>query len=281
VAIESSSLEAIIGAQAEKIGGVQPKFTVDVSSDGMMFVPAEGGRFIVKPQWKRKHLPQNEHLSMCLARLVGVEVASCALLSQMDGVLVYVTKRFDRIEDNPPRSRHQLDFCQLLNIAQERKYDHPASLCTDVIVENSIDPDGDLAKLFQLFVFCYWTGNGDLHLKNLSLVDRGGYRLAPAYDLACSYVFGDEKLALYVRNRQKDIPRREWLAFAATCRLDETRAAIIIDSMLARYHDCLAMIGRSGLPGDHRPAYMRCLTKRRRALMGPGSSAARGPTIHA
>jgi serine/threonine-protein kinase HipA len=137
-----------------------------------------------------------------------------------------------------------------------------------VIVENSVAVEDDLAKLFRLLVFCYWIGNGDLHLKNLSVVDRGGFRLAPAYDLACSFVFGDEKLALYVRNRQKDIPRREWLAFAAMCRLDESKAAAVIDSMLASYEDCCAMIRRSGLPQDHRPAYLRCLTKRRRALRG-------------
>lgn len=270
VALESSSLESIIGSQAEKIGGVQPKFTAEVSSDGTTLVPAEGGRFIVKPQWKRKHLPQNEHLSMCLARLVGLDVARCALLSQMDGMPVYVTKRFDRFDDDRSRSRHQLDFCQLLDLPQDQKYDHAASRCIQVIVENSMAVDDDLAKLFRLLVFCYWTGNGDLHLKNLSLVDRSGYRLAPAYDLACSYVFGDEKLALYVRNRQKDIPRREWLAFAATCRLDEEQAAAVIDSMLARHEDCVAMIRRSGLPEDHRPAYLRCLTKRRRALSGSG-----------
>jgi serine/threonine-protein kinase HipA len=268
VAIESTSLESIIGSQAEKIGGVQPKFTAEVSDDGTTLVPAEGGRFIVKPQWKRKHLPQNEHLSMCLARLVGIEVARCALLSQMDGIPVYVTKRFDRFDDDRSRSRHQLDFCQLLDLPQEQKYDHAASRCAQVIVGNSVAVDDDLAKLFRLLVFCYWIGNGDLHLKNLSLVDRGGYRFAPAYDLSCSYVFGDEKLALYVRNRQKDIPRREWLAFAAMCRLEESAAATMIDAMLARYDDCLAMIRRSALPEERRPAYVRCLTKRRRALSG-------------
>lgn len=268
VAVETSALEKLI-AQTERIGGVQPKFTADVSSDGAALLPAkEGGRFIVKPQWERKHLPENEHLSMCLARLVGIEAARCALLLQMDGTPVYVTRRFDRFDDDPDRRRHQLDFCQLLDLPQDQKYDHAAARCVQVIIENSSAVGDDLDKLFRLLVFSYWIGNGDLHLKNLSLVDRGGYRLAPAYDLACSYVFGDEKLALYVRSRQRDIPRREWLAFAAECHLDESKAAAVIDAMLARYDDCIAMIRRSGLPEEHRPAYIRCLTKRRRALGG-------------
>lgn len=48
VAIESSSLETVIGSQAEKIGGVQPKFTAEVSDDGAALVATEGGRFIVR-----------------------------------------------------------------------------------------------------------------------------------------------------------------------------------------------------------------------------------------
>jgi serine/threonine-protein kinase HipA len=264
---DPASLEQIIGSQAEKIGGVQPKFTAEIDVGGSL-IPAEGGRFIVKPQWKRKHLPQNEHLAMCLARFVGVEVAACALLTQQDGVPVYVTKRFDQLDDGSLLRRHQLDFCQILDISQEYKYDHSVSQYIRVIAENSVAVRRDLCKLFRLLVFCYWIGNGDLHLKNLSLIDRGGLRLAPAYDLACSYVFGDEKLALFIRNRQKDLPRGEWLAFAASCRLSETEAGEIIDAMLEHYDECLAMIRRSGLPMEHRPAFIRCLTKRRRALGG-------------
>ena len=281
VAILPSELDAIIGAQAEKIGGVQPKFTAEASRDGASLVPSEsadGGRFIVKPPspWQRsrraklrRHLPQNEHLAMCLARLVGIEVASCALLSMADGTPVYVTRRFDRTDDDPPRKLHQLDFCQLLELPQDRKYDHPSALCAEVIRTHSVAVGEDLTKLFRLLVFTYWIGNGDLHLKNLSLLDRGGYRLSPAYDLACSYVFGDEKLALHVQSRQKDVPRRVWLVFAGSCGLAEAAAAAIIDAMLARYEDCLAMISRSGLPEEQRVAYRRCLAKRRRALAAP------------
>lgn len=267
VAIETTDLETLIAANAGKIGGVQPKLTLDVTADGTALEPAGDGRFIAKPQWpQRRHLPQNEHLSMSLARLVGIDAAACALLHQRDGATIYVTKRFDRIDDDPSWNYHLLDFCQFLDLSQDQKYDRPADLCAGVIIENSIDISADLARLFQLLVFSYWIGNGDLHLKNLSLLDRGGYRLSPVYDLACSYVFGDEKLALPVRNRQKDVPRREWLKFAAICRLSPETAAAMIDAMISKYDECVAMIRRSGLPADYRPMYIRCLTKRRRAL---------------
>jgi serine/threonine-protein kinase HipA len=130
VGVHPSGLETVIGSQIEKIGGVQPKFTADLSIDGTSLEPSrgEGGRFIIKPPWqlprgskRRMHLPQNEHLSMCLARLLGIDVASCALLPMEDGTLAYVTKRFDRTDDDPPQSLHQLDFCQLLDLSQEQK----------------------------------------------------------------------------------------------------------------------------------------------------------------
>lgn len=279
VRVNSCDLEAVIGAQVDRIGGVQPKFTVDVGSDRTSMVPTMGareGRFIVKPPslWKQPrpskpelHLPQNEHLSMCLARLVGIEVAPCALLALMDGIPVYVTKRFDRTDDDDqPGSLPLIDFCQILDLPQDRNTSTSATRCVEVIRAYSVDADNDLRRLLQLLVFSYWIGNGDLHLKNLSLLDRSGYRLSPAYDLTSTYVFGEERLALHVCNRQKDVPRRTWLAFAAACDLGEQAAAAIIDSMLARYEDCLAMIGRSGLHADHQIAYKQCLRKRRRAL---------------
>ena len=36
--------------------------------------------------------------------------------------------------------------------------------------------------------FCWWTGNGDMHLKNFSLLTGpdGTVRLSPAYDLFCT-----------------------------------------------------------------------------------------------
>ncbi|HET9623167.1 MAG TPA: HipA domain-containing protein [Kofleriaceae bacterium] len=286
LAVTAHTVRAVIDTQPSKLSGVQPKFTADVSPDGRELVPTSDGRFIVKPEWSsdlvsiqpsdlkgrrpllraRKDLPQNEHLAMCLARLVGLDVAHCALLEQRDGALAYVVKRFDRSDDDGPHSS-QLDFCQLLDLPQEQKYEHSALRCAEVITDFSTNPSADLVKLFKLLVFSYWIGNGDLHLKNLSLIDRGdGYRLAPAYDLACGYAFGDEKLALYVSARQKDIARPHWLAFACSMGLAPDIAFQVIDSLIAHHDACLELVARSPLRVEHRVAYRRCMTKRRRAL---------------
>lgn len=278
VAIESTGLAQIAAAMGgiERLDGVQPKFSADISGDGKELVPTENGAFLVKLPWPhehrrpRNHLPENEHASMCMARLVGIDVASCALLPARNGRQVYVTKRFDRATGEFPVSYALLDFCRILELSQEQKYDHPATRYAQVVIDHVVHPtavDEDLRKLFRLLVFSYWIGNGDLHLKNVSLVDRsGGYRLAPAYDLACSYVFGDESLALFIQARQKDLPRRAWLRFAPTCHIPKSDAEHIIDEMLAHHSDCVGMLQRSALPEAHRVPYRQCLTKRGRAL---------------
>jgi hypothetical protein len=46
----------------------------------------------------------------------------------------------------------------------------------------------ELLELFRRMVFSWWTGNGDMHLKNFSLPAGadGIHRLSPAHDLLCT-----------------------------------------------------------------------------------------------
>jgi len=42
----------------------------------------------------------------------------------------------------------------------------------------------DKLLLFELTVFCFLTGNSDMHLKNFSMIEStSGWILSPAYDL--------------------------------------------------------------------------------------------------
>jgi serine/threonine-protein kinase HipA len=147
VRVSSSEIAEIISAQAEKIGGVQPKFTAEISDDGAGLEPRPGGRFIVKPQVEHiRHLPENEHLAMSMARAAGIEVPEFALLSLVDGVPVYVCRRFDVNEGTTTGHLHQLDFCQLLELPAEQKYSRPAIDCVEVVRRYSVDPDSDVPR---------------------------------------------------------------------------------------------------------------------------------------
>ncbi len=55
-------------------------------------------------------------------------------------------------------------------------------------MEFSSYPVLDLINYFEVLLFCYLTGNADMHLKNFSLYKKGGeWVLAPAYDLLSTY----------------------------------------------------------------------------------------------
>jgi serine/threonine-protein kinase HipA len=58
-------------------------------------------------------------------------------------------------------------------------------------------------ELYRLLVFAYLSGNGDLHAKNLAIMQdqRGEWRVTPAYDLPSSAAYGDRTMALPVGGR--------------------------------------------------------------------------------
>ena len=70
---------------------------------------------------------------------------------------------------------YQEDFCQLSELPPSAKYDGSGEGCAKIINRFASEPSIDLLRLFEQLVFSWWVGNGDLHLKNLSLmVDRSG-----------------------------------------------------------------------------------------------------------
>ena len=76
----------------------------------------------------------------------------------------------------------------------------------------------DLANFFELTVFCFLTGNNDMHLKNFSLIlgDNKTWGLSPAYDLLNVAIVNPddtEELALTVDGRKSKFDRARLSAF--------------------------------------------------------------------
>ena len=99
------------------ISGVQPKLSViHDTRKHQVFVAESGGLYILKPQTERfESIPENENLCMNIASTFGIEVPPHGLLPLLDGSLVYLVKRFDRLEDGS--KLQQEDFQQLLQSA--------------------------------------------------------------------------------------------------------------------------------------------------------------------
>ncbi len=166
------SADAVVALAADMIGkmsisGLQEKLSLKLSADRTSLEPvAVGGQFILKPQSVHfRAMPENEHVTMRLAGDCGVEVSPVGLVQIGDGDLAFNTRRFDHLADGSRLSME--DFCQLAEFSSRDKYEGSAELCVRILRKSVTEPKDEIAKLFRQLLFSWWTGNGDLHLKNL------------------------------------------------------------------------------------------------------------------
>lgn len=256
------------------ISGQQLKGPVALSDDGgtLILVERDSTHIVKPPQVSLPDAVGNEHLTMRLGRLAGLDVAEHGLVELRDGAVAYVTRRFNRPSGRAGPPVHVVDFCQLAGQEPEDKFASSAEQCAALVKEFAA-PEARFT-LFKLLVFSYWIRNGDLHLKNLMLLERsdGAYVFSPAYDLLCTqpYEKNNWSMMLPLRGEKLNPPRRLWLDFAEVdCGLDRAQAAAAIDAMLARLPEAKALIGRSRLASpEARHRYLRWLEKRTRQLAG-------------
>jgi serine/threonine-protein kinase HipA len=77
-------------------------------------------------------IPENEDLTMRLAKIVGIEVPLHGLVYSRDGSLTYFIKRFDRIGKNKKRARE--DFAQLSGESRDTKYNSSMEKGTETMI---------------------------------------------------------------------------------------------------------------------------------------------------
>ena len=257
---------AMIGKTS--ISGVQKKISVNISADRLTLqIASERGFYILKPPTDTyPSLPENEHIVMLLAQLSKVSVGEFGLIRIEDG-LAFLTKRFDRTDDG--RKRHQEDFCQLESLSPAEKYNGSGELCARIIKRFASEPGIELLKLFEQLVFSWWIGNGDLHLKNLSItVDHEGIvKLTPAYDLVSTHlVMEGDPLALPIGGRDRKLQRSTWVKFAKYCGIGEKAASRVLDrqsSVLLKAHQ---LIDVSFLPTAMKEELKRLTNERTESL---------------
>ena len=67
---------------------------------------------------------------------------------------------------------HMEDFCQILNKMTSQKYHGSMEQIGKALREYSSVPGLDVIRYFELVLFCFLTGNSDMHLKNFSLLQQ-------------------------------------------------------------------------------------------------------------
>ena len=141
------------------------------------------GDYIFKPQTDDyQQLPEVEDLTMHLAEVARISTVPHSLIRLGDGSIGYITRRIDRTPNGEKIDME--DMCQLTLHPTEYKYRSSYEQIAKVIAAHSSTPKLCLVNFMQLILFCYLTGNNDMHLKNFSLyAPKSNYMLTPAYDL--------------------------------------------------------------------------------------------------
>lgn len=222
----SEYAKKIIGAN-KSITGVQPKLSLWLEENrksARFTVVNDKSNYIIKPQNESYSLlPENEDLCMHLANVFGINVAQHGLVRLNSGNLAYITKRFDR---NRIKKIPCEDLCQLSESLTEHKYKGSYEKTGKIIKKYSDQPGIDAIDFFQLVLFCFVIGNGDMHLKNFSMFENenGAFCLSPAYDLVCTHLVilnEPEQLSLNLNGKKNKIQRMDFDAFGISLQLTE------------------------------------------------------------
>ncbi|WP_420006657.1 type II toxin-antitoxin system HipA family toxin [Arenibacterium sp. LLYu02] len=215
----SDSENAHENALRFSLAGVQLKFSAVIDAAGGLTIPASGigGGWIVKlPSREYRGVPENEFSMMTLARMVGINVPPIDLVdiggikNLPDGIdqlgdKAFIIERFDRREDGT--SVHIEDFAQVYGVYAEDKYKKASNRNIAAVIAAESD-HADIAEFIRRLTFNTLIGNGDMHLKNWSLIypDQRNAKLSPAYDFVSTipYLPNDQSALNFSRTRRFD-----------------------------------------------------------------------------
>lgn len=218
------------------------------------------------------HLVENEAYFLTLAKRAGLPCVEHSIITDRDGVSGLLISRFDRRQSTDESERGRLaveDGCQALGLWPSDKYNTTMARVIGALTELCAANLVAVRLAFEQVVFALLTGNGDLHAKNLSVVQRDGeWMLAPAYDLPSTLLYGDNTLALPIGGKRRDVSRRQLIEFAQSLGLATKPAERILDELLSATGDLEAELRAGALPFDpHRIADTVAALRNRRRLL--------------
>jgi serine/threonine-protein kinase HipA len=255
------------------IPGVQAKISLDLEKPrrgesgkaSRLTLVGLWGRFILKPPSKQyPYLPEIESATMHLADAAGIRTVPHAMIFLKSGEPAYITRRIDR---SGGAKLPMEDMCQLTGRLTEDKYKGSMESIGKTILRLSTQPGLDAIDFFTTAVFCFLTGNADMHLKNFSLwrPAAGAIQLSPAYDLVATKLLlpkDPEESALALNGKKKNLRRKDFDALAANLDIpDKSRDNAY--GQVARILDrAPGILEKSLLPGVLKKAYAKLVEER-------------------
>lgn len=260
--------EAANRAKKLSIQGVQPKLSAIISVVNQQFeIVDQFGNYIIKPQNDLfPELPENEDVTMKMARAFGLEVPLHGMVYSKDGSLSYFIKRFDRYSKGKKYATE--DFAQLTGNSRDTKYNFTMEKVVNVIEEFCTFPAIEKADFFKRVLFCFITGNEDMHLKNFSLITKAGKTmLTPVYDFLNSSIAiksPEEELALSLKGKMSNFKSTDFIEYYAKERLElnEKTINIILSDMNKNKSKWFELVEISFLSDGMKEKYLKLMKNR-------------------
>jgi serine/threonine-protein kinase HipA len=166
---------AYLRGRGTSLGGLRPKCSV-VDDDGHLAI----GKF--PSVGDKRSVTKGEVLALNLARKAGIDAAQARLIDS-DGAPVALIRRFDRTGNC-----HRLMYVSAATIIGADAGDaseHSYTEIVDALRQYGSRPAADIEALWRRIAFSILITNVEDHLHNHGFlhVDRGQWRLAPAFDI--------------------------------------------------------------------------------------------------
>ena len=260
ISIDRARLEQLAKESAGRgltVPGVQKKLSLHLTADGrnprLTLVNYPTGYILKPPVEDFENMPRAEQALMLMADAAGISTVPHRLILQ-DGRAAYITKRVDRIISKAGTEMLAMeDFCQLSGRLTRDKYKGSYERCADIIRRFSSRPGVDMTEMFMRLVFCFITGNSDMHLKNFSLIET-----AP----------GTEQCALTLNGKKRNLRRKDFLAFAQSRGIEKAVADRLINRLTGKKQTFIHICRRSLISDEQKENLCRLIEYRCAVLAG-------------
>jgi len=267
---EMDELATKVIRQHVTVPGVQPKLSLHLEREAkkgagrFTIVGLEGGYILKPPVARYPEMPELEHLTMRMASCFGIATAPCGLLRMQDGRHAFIARRMDR---SGVRKLPMEDMCQLTDRMTADKYRGSLESVGRAVLRYSDVPVFDVLRLFDLVLFCFLTGNADMHLKNFSLLQNleGETRLAPAYDLLPTRLLlpeDQEESALTLNGKKSKIGLQDFLRFGEVLTLNSKQLENALRRSAAGIPAAQALVGRGLCSIESKGSYAELIAVR-------------------
>jgi len=242
--VDLSHLDAVVfaelrGLPVSGVPGVQDKVKVSERMSLPVHDSALSTHLLKFGQQGLPRLITNEQACLQALARARLEVNRAEVVVDKTGEQALLVTRFDRhATDGTVRALRQLDGCQAAGRYPADKYDLDTVDVVTALAGLCANPMLSALRLLEQVAASSLIGNGDLHAKNLWVLDRGdGLAPSPVYDVTFTHPYGHiDTMAPPIcgESRVARISRSTFTDAAERCGVRPAALDRVLDRLLAR-----------------------------------------------